>query len=204
MKTGSKEALTGEVLAPGEESSQEQFTQIELSDLRPETQDYAIRIGDNWRLVAASIIETGRAITDARAALKKEPVELERLEEYLKNRLGISSSERSKLELIGANKVFELKGITDKLPTAVATLYKLTQLPDARLKEALATDEISPATTLTEVNKSFFAPKAKKKKPTLTVSISGAPKNIPIDKLTALASLLDEFEAFIVVKRSGF
>ncbi len=199
MKISDPKAVAGEVLAPVEQQPHE----VEMNDLKPETQSFVLQIAENWRRVVSSIIETGQAITAARGSLKKDPSELDRFDSYLRTRLGISTSERSKLEQIGAKMVFRQEQNADRLPKAVATLYQLSQLGDDQLQAAIASETISPSITLAEVRKTFFAPKAKKSKPVLTISISGNPKNIPSEKVVELNALLDEFEEFIKVKRTG-
>jgi hypothetical protein len=108
---------------------------------------YVKRITATWQNAAASIIETGRILTEAKRNLPHGE-----FGKMIDEKLPFSRRAAQMLMAIAKNPVLSNPKFVSFLPPSWGTLYELTAYPDGELKEMIADRTINPETRRRDVD----------------------------------------------------
>jgi hypothetical protein len=116
------------------------MTSAKLPALVPteDWQEWADRIGAAWRQMVGAIIETGRLLIEAKAALPGQ------FESMVQLKLPFTPSTARRLMMIAANPVLSNRAHVHVLPPSWGTLYELTKLPAENLRAKIQDGSITP------------------------------------------------------------
>lgn len=129
---------------------------------------YAERIGESWRSTVQGIIETGKRIAEAKAALPHGE-----FLQMVESRLPFGKYTARRLLAVGADKRF-LKGEhVPLLPASWGTLYAITRLDDPTFDRALSDGIIRPDVQRHEITRLLKQPSSTPTEDVLYTSMDG-------------------------------